>query len=314
MAHSVSAVAGEPVLADAPSARQRTETRAAWAMLAPAVVLLFIFIIVPFLLAIALSFSNERLIPRPIPTTFVGLRNYQRILVDPDFWQALWNTFRFAAFVVPIQSGLALFLAILINAPLSGRNIFRGIYFLPTVITIVVVSVIWSSLLQAPEGLINGLVQVLSFGLLGPYDWLGTRFLALPTIIVMSIWQGLGFQMLIYLAGLQGISQDLYEAARVDGANRRQQFWHITMPGLRNTHIFVLITTTILAFKLFSQVEVLTQGGPLGATNTLVRYIFVSGFREQRVGFAAAASVIFFVLVLAISLVQRRFLAEEREV
>ncbi len=283
-------------------------------MLAPSIVLMVIFLVLPFALAVWFSLTNERLVPRPIPTRFVGIRNYERILTDPDFWQAFWNTLRFAIFVVPIQSALALFLAVLINGRLPGRNVYRGIYFLPTVITIVVVSVIWASLFQAPQGLINGLVGFLSFGQIGPFEYLRDPSLALPSIMVLSMWQGLGFQMIIYLAGLQGIPGEIYEAARVDGATRWQQFWYVTMPSLRNTHIFVLVTTTILAFKLFSQVEVLTKGGPLGATNTLVRYIFVSGFREQRVGFAAAAAVIFFVLVLFISLVQRRLITEQREV
>ncbi len=283
-------------------------------MLAPSIVLMVIFLVIPFVLAAWFSLTNERLVPRPIPTRFVGIRNYERILTDPDFWQAFWNTLRFAVFVVPLQSGLALFLAVLINSKLPGRNVYRGIYFLPTVITIVVVSVIWASLFQAPQGLINGLIGFLSFGQAGPFEYLRDPNLALPSIMVLSMWQGLGFQMIIYLAGLQGIPAELYEAARVDGATRRQQFWYVTMPSLRNTHIFVLVTTTMLAFQLFSQVEVLTQGGPLGTTNTLVRYIFVSGFREQRVGFAAAAAVIFFVLVLLISLVQRRLIVEQREV
>lgn len=283
-------------------------------MMAPAIILLVVFLLVPFILAITLSFTNERLLPRPIPTQFIGARNYERILADGDFWRALWNTARFAFFVVPIQSALALAFAVLINTQLPGRNVFRGIYFTPTVITLVVVCVIWSSLLQAPRGLVNGLVSLLSFDTLGPYDWLLHQKLALPTIMMISMWQGLGFQMIIYLAGLQGINQELYEAARVDGASRWQQFRYITMPGLRNTHIFVLVTTTILAFKLFTQVEVLTQGGPLGTTNTLVRYIYVAGFREQRVAFAAAAAVVFFLIVLAISIVQRWLIAEEREV
>ncbi len=296
------------------SAIRRGEARDAFAMMAPAVLLIIVFLVVPFILAILLSFTNERLLPRPIPTQFVGLRNYERIVTDPSFWQAFWNTFRFAFFVVPIQSRLALAFAVLINSKLPGRNVFRGIYFTPTVITVVVVCVIWSSLLQAPRGLINGLVSLLSFGQIGPQDWLLQPELALPTIMVLSMWQGLGFQMIIYLAGLQNISGELYEAARIDGASRWQQFLYITMPSLRNTHIFVLITTTILAFKLFTQVEVLTKGGPLGTTNTLVRYIYASGFKEQRVAFAAAAAVIFFVIVLLISIVQRWLITEEREV
>lgn len=286
---------------------------AAWGFLSPALILLCIFLIAPFALAIILSFTNQRLIS-PLPTRFIGVQNYVRLFSDKDFWQALRNTFVFALVVVPVQSALALLLAILVNRRLPAINLFRGIYFLPVVIIMVVVCVIWSFMLQYPEGLINYLVETITFAKLGPYDWLRDVALALPTIIVISIWQGVGFQMVIYLAGLQGISAELYEAARIDGANAWQQFWHVTMPGLRNTHIFVLVTTTILAFKLFTQVEVLTAGGPLGATNTLVRYIFSAGYRELKVGYASAASVIFLVIVLVISILQRRLFVEEREV
>lgn len=289
------------------------EELAAWGFLSPALILLFMFLIAPFAMAIILSFTNQRLIS-PLPTRFIGLQNYARLFSDKNFWQALRNTFVFAVVVVPVQSTFALLLAILINKRLPVINLFRGIYFLPVVIIMVVVCVIWSFMLQYPEGLINYLVRAMTFAKMGPYDWLRDITLALPTIIVISIWQGVGFQMIIYLAGLQGISAELYEAARIDGASAWQQFWHVTMPGLRNTHIFVLVTTTILAFKLFTQVEVLTGGGPLGATNTLVRYIFSAGYRELKVGYASAASVIFLMIVLVISILQRRLFVEEREV
>ncbi|HAF70762.1 MAG: Binding-protein-dependent transport systems inner membrane component [Acetothermia bacterium 64_32] len=295
-----------------PTARLREEL-AAWRLLTPAVLLLLVFLVAPFVMSVVLSFTNQRLVS-PLPTRFVGVRNYARLFGDADFWKALRNTILFAAVVVPVQSGLALFLATLVNKRLPGTNFFRGIYFMPVVIPMVVVCVVWYFLLMYPEGLLNTFVQIISLGRAGPYDWLRNPSLALPTIMLVSIWQGVGFQMIIYLAGLQNIPQELYEAARIDGASPWAQFLHVTMPGLRNTHIFVLVTTTILAFKLFTQVEVLTQGGPLGATNTLVRYIYSVGYRELKVGYASAASVIFVLIVLFISLIQRRLLREEREV
>jgi len=295
-----------------PTARLREEL-AAWCFLAPALLLLLAFLVAPFVMSVILSFTNHRLVS-PLPTRFVGVRNYVRLFGDANFWKALKNTFLFAAVVVPVQSGLALFLATLVNRRLPGIHFFRGIYFMPVVIPMVVVCVVWYFLLMYPEGLLNTFVRVISFGRAGPYDWLRNPALAMPTIILVSIWQGVGFQMVIYLAGLQNIPQELYEAARIDGASPWAQFLHITLPGLRNTHIFVLVTTTILAFKLFTQVEVLTQGGPLGVTNTLVRYIYVAGYRELNVGYASTASVIFVVIVLTISLLQRLLLKEEREV
>jgi len=294
--------------------RTRTgEGSAATFFLTPAVLLLATFLISPFVMSIVFSLTDARLIS-PLPTEFIGLRNYQRLFSDSSFWQAFRNTFTFAAIVVPVQSALALFLATLIKQRLRGINIFRGIYFMPVVINMVVVCVMWYFLLLYPEGLVNSIVQTVTFGRVGPLSFFDNPALAFPMIMVISIWQGVGFQMVIYLAGLQGIPTEFYEAARVDGASSWQQFWHITMPSLRNTHIFVIVTTTILAFKLFTQVQVLTQGRPLGTTNTLVRYIFVAGYREMRVGYAAAASVIFLLVVLTISLIQRRLLTEEREV
>jgi multiple sugar transport system permease protein len=289
------------------------EVLAAWTMLSPALLLLIGFLIIPFIMAIIFSFTTKRLVS-PLPTKFVGLDNYVRLFADQAFWQALRNTAVFAGIVVPVQSGLGLLLAILVNRKIPGRNIFRGIYFMPVVIPMVVVCVVWYFVLNYPEGLLNTFVKILTFGKAGPYDWLRNPSLALPTIILISIWQGVGFQMVVYLAGLQSIPEELYEASRIDGASAWQQFIHVTFPCLRNTHIFVLVTTTILAFKLFTQVEVLTQGGPRGGTNTVVRYIYVAGYRELRIGYASAAAVIFVLIVLVVSILQRILLKEEREV
>jgi multiple sugar transport system permease protein len=177
----------------------------------------------------------------------------------------------------------------------------------------VVVSVIWSSLYQS-EGFFNSALQTISFGYLGPVNWLGNPYTAMLSLVLLSAWQGFPFQMIVYLAGLQNISSELYEASRIDGASRWQEFWNVTMPGLRNTHILVAMTTTIFAFKLFTQVQLLTQGGPAGVTDTLVRLIYMTGFRQGKVGIGAAAAVIFFLLVLVISYIQRRLVKEERAI
>ena len=289
------------------------DTLTGWLFVLPALVLLVAFLILPFLMAFGLAFTNQRLIPGPLPTRFVGLRNFLRLVQDQTFLHALRNNFVFALVVVPLQSALALLLALIVNPRRRFITFFRASYFVPTVTTMVVVAIIWGFLL-AEQGPINAILRLLSAGHLGPYRWLDDPRLALPAIIMLSIWQGVGFQMVIYLAGLQGIPADLYEAAAIDGAGRWQQFRYITLPGLRNTHIFVLVTTTILAFKLFTQVEVLTQGGPVDATQTIVRLMYVSGFKELKVGYASAITVVFFLIVLTISLVQRRVWVEEREV
>lgn len=284
-----------------------------WAaiLMAPGVLLAGLFIVLPFVLAVFLSFTDQRLVPNlNIPTSFVGWRNYARLLGRDEFWNALGNTTFFVAVIVPLQAGMALAAAMLLNSKLPARNLFRGIYFLPTVITMVIVSVIWSVLFSI-DGFFNQAVRVLSFGTLDPVDWLRTETTAMPSIILLSAWHGFPFQMVIYLAGLQAINPELYEAAEVEGSNRWQVFRHVTFPSLRNTHVFVIVATTILGFKLFTQVNLLTQGGPRGSTETLVMLIYESGFRTGRVGFAAALSVLFFLIVLWISLIQRRLLGRE---
>ncbi len=292
----------------------KRDRRAAWYMLAPALLMIGVFIVLPFLMSVILSFTDQRLVPNPnVPTSFIGWRNYVRLAEDGDFLNAFWRTATFTILVVPLQSVMGLGAALLINTKLPMRNLFRGIYFLPTVISMVVVSVIWSSLYQR-EGFFNYAVTALSFGAVQPIDWLQNPYTAMPALVLLSAWQGFPFQMVVYLAGLQGISQELYEAARIEGANRWQEFWHVTMPGLRNTHILVAITTTIFAFKLFTQVQLLTQGGPSSVTDTLVRVMYMQGFRQGKVGVGAAAAVVFFLLVLGISLVQRLLVKEERAI
>ena len=280
-------------------------------MLLPACLLVGVFLLVPFLLSFGLALTNQNLLPRPTPARFIGLENFARILADPAFWQALWNVTRFTLMVVPVQCGAALLFALLLNQAIPGRAFLRGVFFLPAITSIVIVCVIWSTLYQYPTGPINQVLSVLSFGFAGPVDWLGTQSTAMPAIVVLSAWQAYGFQMIVYLAGLQNIPDTLYEAARIDGANGWQRLRNVTLPGLRDTHIFVLIITTIQAFKLFTQINILTQGGPRGSTETVVHYMFSTGFVEQRLGRASAVSIVLFVFVLAISLVQR-FATRER--
>jgi multiple sugar transport system permease protein len=231
---------------------------------------------------------------------------------DAAFYRSLGNIFTFVLLVVPLQTGFALGLAMLVNQKLAGTNIYRTIYFSPVVTTMAVVSVLWFFLYNPSAGLINSFLNV--FGI-GPFAWLDHPASAMFSILLLSIWQGVGFQMVIYLAGLQEIPEELYEAAALDGANGWQRFRYITLPGLRNTTLFVAISTTILAFKLFVQVDVMTfgQGGPELSTITPILHMVNEGFREaQNVGYASAIAVVFVLIVLGISLVQRRVLSAER--
>jgi len=287
----------------------------AWLFSTPALLLLLTFLVIPFAMAIGLSFTDQRLVPNPnLPTAFVGWRNYQRLLEDGTFWMAVKNCFLFVAVVVPVQTSMALGLAMLVNHRLKGVNIFRTIYFSPVVITMVVVSVIWTFLYDPADGFVNRLIGWFSFGLIGPQDWLNDPSLAFFCIMVLSIWQGVGFQMVIFLAGLQSIPGELYQAAEVDGASPRQKFFHITLPLLRNAAIFVVLSTTILAFKLFVQVWVMQgpAGHPQESTITLMVYAVSMGFRLGKIGYASAITVLFFLIVLGFSIIQRFFLREER--
>lgn len=279
--------------------------------LLPAGVLLVLFVVVPFLAAVAFSFTDLRLIS-PLPVQFVGLRNYVRTLTDPIFLKALLNNAKFVLAVVPVQTTLALWLAILVNQKHRGIKLFRTIYFAPVVTVMTVAATIWRLLYQ-PDGLVNGFLGLFS-GSGVQIDWLHSTVAAMPAVILMSIWQGVGFQMVILLAGLQEIPEEIYEAADIDGAGRWGKFRHVTLPQLRNTLVFVVTVTTILAFRLFDQVWILTNGGPLDSTQTMMMEVVRVGFRLQRIGQGSAIAVIFFLIVLLISQLQRLLVREEGEI
>ncbi|MBN0987489.1 carbohydrate ABC transporter permease [Amphritea pacifica] len=346
--------------------RRPPRKRYVFLMSAPALLGLFMFMVLPFLMALGMSFTDQRLLS-PNATEWVGLRNYDRLLniswlvqepvsdadnhlkqtadgelvyprlrsvlrknpeykefkefthwsfgdkrvvllaKDPSFIQSIINTLLFVILVVPIQCGTALGLALLINQKLRGIFLFRTVFFSPVVTSIVVVSIVWSFLYHKDLGLFNHYLNAMSFGLIGPVDWLGDPDWAMPSIVLMSAWQAAGVQMLIFLAGLQGISGDLYEAAELDGAGPWGKFVNVTLPGLKNTTIFVVISTTIQAFGLFTQVDVMTRGGPQGSTSTVMYHAVTKGFREQDIAYGSAISVIFFLAILAIALLQKRF-------
>ncbi len=227
------------------------------------------------------------------------------IAADVVFMKALRNTLLFVLVVAPVQATIALGLALLINQKIRGINIFRTIYFMPVVVSIVVVSLLWRFIYDGSDGLLNNILAGLTFGLFEPRDWLGETSTALGAIMAMSVWQGVGFHMVIWLSGLQTISPTLYEAAEIEGANKRQIFRYVTWPGLRNTAVLVLIVITMQAFALFAQVDVMTQGGPLDSTQSLVFQTVDRGYRKQDISGGSVISVVLFLIVLCISLLQR---------
>ncbi len=243
-------------------------------------------------------------------TVDAGGQRYVVLAGDPTFLHALRNNIFFSLVVIPTQSGLGLLLALLVNQKLRGRNFFRTVYFSPVVTSMVVISIVWTFLYEKNVGLMNQFLRTLSFGQLGPVDWLGDPNVAMWAIIIMSVWQGVGFQMVLFLAGLQGIPDSLYEAASIDGASAWQKFRYVTLPGLRNVTVFIIITITIAAFQLFTQVFVMTNGGPNGATTTVMFHMVQNGFREQNIAYASAIAVIFMLIILVISLTQRVLLRQ----
>lgn len=283
-------------------------------MLLPACILLIIFMVVPFFSAFGLSLTNQKLIPNPmVPAKFVGLRNYIQIFKDVSFWQAFKNVILFTIMVIPLQCGFALLMSNALNKVKFMKGFLRSLFFLPYITPMVIVAVIWKSIYQYPDGIANLALKICSFGMAHSIDWLGNKNSALIAITILSAWQAFGFQMIIYLGALQSIPASLYEAANIDGANARQVFWHVTWPSLKETNTLVLIITTIQALKLFTQVNIMTKGGPNGSTNTLVHYIYQSGFMGQKIGYASAASVILFLLILIIFLVQNKLLRGKEE-
>jgi fructooligosaccharide transport system permease protein len=213
-------------------------------------------------------------------------------------------------FVVPLQTGTALLLALLINKKVLGVNFFRTIFYSPVVLSMVVVSILWALLYNRNAGLINAMLGW--FGL-PPQPFLESVAQAMPCITVMSVWQGAGYQMVIFLAGLQGIAPSLYEAANIDGANRWQQFRHITLPGLYNVTVFVVMVTSIFAFGLFTQPYIMTQGGPEDSTRTLIMMFFEEGFRTGEVGTGTAIVVLYFLIVLVMTLLQKKIAGERTD-
>ncbi|WP_454042271.1 carbohydrate ABC transporter permease [Cellulosimicrobium sp. Marseille-Q8652] len=278
-------------------------------MISPALALFLLFLFVPIVLAFALAFTNARLIS-PRPPEFIGLDNFSLLLTDPVFWASVRNTFYFAIVVVPVQAGLALVLAVLVNAKVRGTQFFRTVYFLPVVTSMVVVSLLWRFMYRQ-DGLVNQILDAVTFGRYTPIDWLNDPTWAMPAIMFMSVWQGVGFTMIIWLAGLQTIPAELYEASELDGAGTWHQFRYVTWPGLLQTRTFILVTITIAAFSLFTQINVMTQGGPLDSTTTVVYQAVRSGYQQLQTGYASAISLVFFALVLTVSLLQR-YLTREK--
>jgi multiple sugar transport system permease protein len=282
------------------------ESRAGWGFAAPALLLIVVFFFLPVLGGLLLSLTDFDLYAMGDAgaARVVGLANYARILQNPLFWKALGNTFYFVVVGGPLSVLASLAAALLV----SGRRVrfpglFRSIFFMPVVTTLVAVAIVWRYLYHPQYGLVNWALGALHVPAI---DWLGDPHWAMPAIILMSVWKNFGYNMLIFVAGLQSIPEELYEAASLDGAGAWARFVHITLPGLAPTFLFVGITTMLGQFQLFSEPYVMTQGGPLKATTTVVLLMYQEGFRWWRLGMAAAIAFLLFLLMLAGTLLQMR--------
>jgi multiple sugar transport system permease protein len=285
--------------------------RAAWLFLAPALGLTSLFFFLPVAASFLLSFTDFDIyaIADPSNVRLVGLRNYTRLLESPIFWIALKNTFYFVLVGGPLTMAVSLGAALLVNARLVRfKGFFRTLYFAPFITTLVAVAIVWRYLYHRQYGLINYALGAVG---IDPVDWLGDPHWAMPAIILLAVWKNFGYNMLIFIAGLQAIPQELYEAAYLDGAGAWRQFRHVTLPMLGPTLLFVGIITMIGFFQLFAEPYVMTQGGPLQSTTSMVLLMYEEGFRWWRMGYAAAVAFVLFLVILAFMLVQRRLQREE---
>lgn len=287
-------------------------TPVAWILLVPALTVLGLFVFWPLLRTLWWSGQDVGLY-HPGAGQWNAGSNYSFLLSDPRFRQAFANTALFALLVVPFQCLLAFFLALWINRPQPWWRWLRTVFFVPVVVSMPVLAILWTMLYQPAEGSQMGLINAVWTSLGGQAQaWLQNPHQALPAIAFMSIWQGVGFQMMIFLAGLQQLSRDQLEAARIDGAHAGQRLWHIILPSMRNSILFVLITTTILSFRLFVQPYIMTRGGPHDRTLSLIQYLYETTFINRDLGLASAGAVLFLLLVALITVIQHRLQPEAR--
>lgn len=267
---------------------------------APLIIGLIVFSYGPVLAAFGLSFTKGDYISTP---TWIGLDNYANLLQDELFWKSLRNTLYYVVGVVPAGIVLSLLLALAMNQKLRGIVFFRSIYFIPTITSSVAVSLMWLWIYNPEFGVLNFLLD--KVGVNGP-AWLSSPQWAMPAVIVMAIWRGLGYNMLIFLAGLQGIPDVYYEAAEIDGADGWSKFWHITVPLLSPTTFMLLILGVIGAFQVFEYTYVMTGGGPVYSTLTIVLHIYNTAFRSFQMGYASAIAYVLFFILLALTIIQFR--------
>jgi multiple sugar transport system permease protein len=284
------------------ASRKRREWLTGYGFLLPDLLGLLVFVLFPIGYAFYISLNSWNALS---PMRWVGLNNYTRLLSDWQFWESLKITAIYTAAYVPILFVVSLGLALLVNQRLPAMNFFRTLFFVPVVLSLVVSSLMWKYIFDERAGLLN---YLLGFIGIEPQSWLGSVELALPAIIVVSVWIQMGYFMVIFIAGLQDIPRIYYDAAKIDGANALQSFWHISLPLLKPTSLFVVVISLIGSFQVFDQIWVMTQGGPAGATRVTVVYIYQQAFQFLNLGYGSALAFALFLVILIVSLVQFRLL------
>lgn len=280
----------------------RGEVWAAYGFLLPNLIGFLIFTLVPVLAALVISLTNWDLLQ---PAKWVGLANYAQLMQDPLFGQVLRNTAIYVLGTVPAQMAIALLVALALNQEIPGKLFFRTAYFMPVVASTVAVALVWRWIFNADFGLLNEALYAL--GMSHPPNWLASTHWALPAIMIMSVWQQIGYSMVLFLAGLQGVPAHLHEAARIDGASSIQRFFFITVPMLTPTTFFVMVISVINSFQVFDQALIMTEGGPANATNTIVFHIYRNAFQYFHMGYAAAMAWVLFGIIFVVTLAQFRY-------
>ena len=283
----------------------------AYAMLTPALILLGIFTLFAVGFSIYLSFHQWDILNPVKP--YVGTKNYQALLQDPNFRQAVVNTAYYTFASIPLTLAAGLGAALLLNQRIRGRGFFRAVFYLPVITPLVISAIVWKFIYNGDFGLLNYYLEKLHL-ISQPVEWLGNPSLAMPSIIVFTVWQGFGFAMVVYLAGLQAIPRELVEAIEVDGAGAFQRFRYVIFPMLGPTTFFLVVFLVIQSFQAFTQIAIMTGGGPLGTTTTIVYYMYQQGFQFFHMGYASAITWALFVLVLVFTVAQVRIYARRAEV
>jgi multiple sugar transport system permease protein len=273
----------------------------AYLMLSPFLIGLLVFVVGPLIFSVVLSLMNWNIVGSP---QWVGLANYQAMLRDRVFWASFRNTIYYTVVTVPVTIVLSLFLATLMNRQIRGVYFLRAVYFSPITVSVIAVGLLWAWMYSPNYGFINYMLQLMG---LPPVQWLVRAQTALLSLMIVGIWRGLGFNIIVFLAGLKNVPQELYDAASIDGANELQQYRHVTLPMITPTLFFAVVMALIASFQVFELTYIMTQGGPSNSTTTLIYNVYLQGFTFLRMGYASAISTVFLAVVLGVTLLQLMF-------